>query len=220
MPTRSLSLALSVEGRVDERFLPIIVRRTAEQILAPREIDVLEPIVLPRDLPKRAGAVRLILAAARQAEGFHALLVHTDADDLAWEEAQRQRIEPGFACVQSSSRGVCRNLVPVIPVRMVEAWMIADPEAVRQELGTDWPDDKLRLPPLHQVELHANPKEALDQAIYSVYEDRAARRRPSLADIQLGLANSIRLERLHHLDAYKRFYQDLTSTLHELQMLH
>ena len=161
----------------------------------------------------------MILAAARLAEGFHALLIHADADDLAWEEARRQRFEPGFALVRGRSRGVCRDLVPIIPVRTVEAWMIADPDAVRQALNTALPDHQLGLPPLHQVEFHANPKEVLTQAIQIVYKDRSSRRWPSLASIQVELANNIRLERLHHLDAYKRFHQDLRNTLHELQML-
>ena len=142
-------------------------------------MDVLEPTVLPRSLPKRTGAARLILQAARDAEGFHALLVHADADALAWEEARQQRIQPGLTLVQSRSRGVCRNLVPIIPVRMVEAWMIADPDALRRALYTDLPDQALGLPPLNQVELRANPKDILEEAIRIVYADRPAHRRPS-----------------------------------------
>lgn len=64
--------------------------------------------------------------AARRAEGYHGLIVHVDADYSTADRARRDRIDPGFELIRQSSERVCDQLVPLIPVRMTEAWMLAD----------------------------------------------------------------------------------------------
>ena len=63
----ALVMALYAEGRTDEGFLPVVIQRTAEQVLAHRGntvVDVLEPIVLNHtiDLQFRARDERILLS--------------------------------------------------------------------------------------------------------------------------------------------------------------
>ena len=68
---RQLVLALYAEGCTDERFLPVIIQRTADRILrqyAIAPVDVLEPLSLKAD-PESDNRAERILAVARQAYG-------------------------------------------------------------------------------------------------------------------------------------------------------
>lgn len=69
-----LVLALYAEGSVDTRFLPIIIQRTSETILARYSlhlVDVPEVIIIPKKLDKLE---ECILNASREAKNCHALL--------------------------------------------------------------------------------------------------------------------------------------------------
>src|SRR5579872_4756377 len=91
-----LVMGLHVEGPTDNRFLPVIIQRTAEQILFQHdraEVIVLEPIVMKK-YPDITHRDESILRAAHDASGFHVLIVHADADGPTRDEAFRNRFEP------------------------------------------------------------------------------------------------------------------------------
>jgi len=75
-----LVMGLYVEGPTDDRFLPVIIQRAAEHILLQydrAEVAVLEPIVIKKH-PDISERDKSILRAARDAYGFHTLIVHLD----------------------------------------------------------------------------------------------------------------------------------------------
>jgi Domain of unknown function (DUF4276) len=176
---KSLVLALFAEGASDNRFLPPIILRTAEELIAKYgqdTVDVLEPVIVPK--PRDEHRHDCILAAARYACGYHALVVHSDADDRTSERAKAQRIQPGFDLVSSTEEMVCKHLIPIIPVQMVEAWMLADDIALREIIGTEMSPQNLGLPSRPAlVEIDANPKETLNGVIRRATSNYPARRR-------------------------------------------
>lgn len=162
---RMLVLALYPEGSTDARFLPPIIRRTAERIITQHGqdiVDVSEPMIVPRQQDQRRE--HCILRAARHVYGCHALIVHSDADDKTSDRAMSERIQPGFDLVSHTNEDVCKHLIPVIPVRMVEAWMLADHLALREVIGTDISPQNLGLPNRPaEVERDADPKRTLKE---------------------------------------------------------
>ncbi len=219
---KSLVLALYVEGRSDERFLPIIVQRTVERILmnhSQSDIDVLPPLVLepPRDTKERA---ERILVVARQARGYHILIIHADADHPTPEKARHERIQPGFELVRQTKDGVCNHLVAIIPVRMIEAWMLADGQALQKVIGTDLDAESLGIPKQpQQVEAIIQPKQTLVQAIQNGFARRSRRsRQPNLGSLYEPLAQLINLDILQKVPAYQQFIDDLTTTLIALHL--
>ncbi|MBS1251956.1 MAG: hypothetical protein MAG451_00990 [Anaerolineales bacterium] len=181
---RQLVLALYAEGRTDERFLPVIIQRTADRILrqnASTMVDVLEPLPLEADQEASSRAER-IYSVARKAAGFHALIVHADADAPNPYAALQQRIEPGRQLVREAEGDCCHELLPIIPVRMTEAWMAADVEAFRQVVGTDLSADQLGFPDQpHEVEAIHNPKHKLELTLNQVFAGQRRRRKARLA---------------------------------------
>lgn len=219
MPT--LVTALYAEGRSDERFLPIIIQRTAVRLLcehAHQPVDVLEPQLL---YSVDAGARReeRILDIARQAHGHHLLFVHADADDATPARARQERIRPGFEAVARSRQAgaaVCAVLLPVVPVQMTEAWMLADGATLRDLIGAG--TCVLDLPARPALVEHiADPKARLRQALAAVAAARPRRRRREhqLADLYEPLARQIDLARLRLTPSFAQFWDDLHTALRQ-----
>ncbi len=214
-----LLLALYAEGPSDTRFLPIIIQRTARSITGQhRSIDVLDLTIISK---KQGACEECILHAARDAYGCHALIVHSDADDKTSVRAHKERIQPGFDLVLKfkSSEEVCEHLIPLIPVQMTEAWMLADGEALLDVIGANRGPQDLRLPKASEVERDANPKRTLNEIVRNVNLNRCSSKRSSYRrkiDIDSRyehLAGSIDLSKLAFVPSYKAFRDDLTEVL-------
>lgn len=221
MPT--LVMALYAEGRSDERFLPIIIQRTAVRLLsehAAHDVDVSEPIVVnPATRNTRNEA---ILDVAQQAHGYHLLTVHADADDVTPLRAMRERITPGFQAVAAAQRAgqqVCGKLTAIVPVQMTEAWMLADSDALRNIIGAMQTAQHLNLPVRPAlVEGIADPKARIREVLAMVQAERTRRRRTQrkIADLYEPLARRIDLNRLYLAPSFARFQDDLQSALVDL----
>lgn len=211
-------MALYCEGNTDKYFLPKIIERTAEKIIrirATNYVDVLPVTVM--DVAKQQQG-KDILEVAMQACGYDVLFVHKYADSRTYEETRVQCFEPGCTLVQSCREGVCENLIPIIPVREVEAWMIADPEVLRELL-----EIKERLQNLHLprravlVESDSDPKATLNRVIAKAESER--RRKINRASFYESLALEVRLERLDQVPAYRKFLDELSGILLNLGII-
>jgi hypothetical protein len=214
----TLSLALYCEGKTDKHFLPKIIERTAEKIIrshATNYVDIL-PVTVKDVIKQERG--HDILEAAKQAYGYDILIVHKDADSRTYEETITRCIEPGCTLVQRSSAAVCQKLVPIIPIREIEAWMIADRERLRDLL-----EIKERLQNLHLpkravlVESDPDPKATLNRIIAKAESER--RRKIERKEFYESLALDVRIERLEQVPAYRKFSDELDKALRELNII-
>lgn len=218
-----LVLGLYAEGRTDDRFLPIMIQRTSELILAQHDqanIEALEPVVIKKS-PGISSRIEGILQAAQEAVEYHALVVHSDADNRTHKQTKKVLFDPGYELVQRTVGNLCKNLLPIIPVRMVEAWMLADCEKLREILGTSLATQDLglhRRP--RQVELYRDPKETLKQVVQKSYPNHPGQWGRIIGSLYDELASEIRLERLSEVSAYRQFKEDLIATLKKLNFIH
>lgn len=223
----TLVTALYAEGSTDQRFLPLIIQRTAVQILSQRGhtiVDVLEP--MPVEPAKKDDRAQSILAVARQVHGYHLLFVHADADASSTTPALRQRIEPGVALIQAAQqRGetVCTDLVPIVPVQMTEAWMLVDRDALLSVIGTPPEHHNLDIPfrPQH-VEQIADPKQQLARIFAEALASRTrrVRRRHKIAELYEPLGRTVDLTVLAQTPSYQQFVAALTQALILLNFAH
>jgi hypothetical protein len=135
--------------------------------------DIIETLFLERNvqlsltrpdfalLPKvRKDVASRLDASMRMLAGtVDVVVVHRDADG-AGPQARRQEIE---AAARRSQVG--RLLVPVIPVRMTEAWLLLDEGAIRMVAGNPSGRSALSLPKLHEAERLSDPKSTLQRAL-------------------------------------------------------
>ncbi|MGI9002133.1 MAG: hypothetical protein ACR2GH_10740 [Pseudonocardia sp.] len=87
------------------------------------------------------------------------VVVHRDADG-AGQRARFDEISDAVAATEISS-----HLVPIIPVRMTEAWLLLDEQAIRTVAGNPRGRTTLSLPRHHEVEGVYDPKAVLRQAV-------------------------------------------------------
>ena len=221
-----LYIALYTEGKTDDLFLPALIQRTAQKIVGEikgEPVDVQDVFLVKIAEESRQGAEQ-ILQAARIAHNYDVLIVHQDADTQTHNDVLATRLEPGRRLIEQmpAAEKVCRCIVPLIPVKMTEAWMLADWQTVLEELNADTTppvlrelkaqlkQQKLSLPiKPHQAAAIDNPKQTLDQII------RIASRRRNITrnDLYEPMDESVRLEILRRLEDYTQFVNDLTAAL-------
>lgn len=221
----ALVMALYAEGPTDEHFLPIIAQRTAVQILGQRGrggiVDVLDPMCISA-YQGNTRAER-ILHAAKQTHGYHLLIVHADANQATPQAAFQERIQPGLDLVKRESpHTVCRELVPIIPVKMTEAWMLADADTLISVIGTLAPRQSLGIPTRpRQVEAIMDPKQQLSHVLQQALASRTRRyrRRRHIGELYEPLARQMSLQRLEQVPAYQQFVDNLSQALTRLNFV-
>lgn len=219
-------IALVCEGVQDQRFLTGIIKRTAERILQkPRRlIDVMDIEIIPRK--QNVNQEENILNAAKEAYGRTLLVVHVDADSDTIAEAISNRIQPGLHLVQSTSaQEICKDIIPIIPRRMIENWILADKERLKENIGTDKTNQDLGITyPTNKVENIADPKKKIDEVIRSALSGQTGRKRKRQPIKRESLyepkGRDLKLEVLAQLPSYQKFVKDLTDKFKELNFLH
>ncbi|WP_432954880.1 hypothetical protein [Micromonospora haikouensis] len=98
------------------------------------------------------------------------LVVHRDADNAG----HTARLNEIRGAVVELSGGAA--LVPIIPVRMTEAWLLLDEAAIRKVAENPTGRARLGLPKIHEVESVADPKALLRDCILAAAEVTGRRR--------------------------------------------
>lgn len=221
----TLVSALYAEGRTDERFLPVLLQRSLTDWLARhanRVVDVLEPVIV--NFRGEGSRAERILAVAQQVSGYHLLFVHADADDDTRQRAYAERIAPGLALVtaaRNNGLAACADLIPIIPVQKVGAWLLADAANLCTVLGASLSPHELDIPlRSDEIERLADPKHRLRTIMQRAYANRPRRRRAvDTGELYEPLANQIRLNELERLPSYQRVMDDLDAVLRGLNFI-
>ncbi len=214
-----LVVGLFSEGPTDRRFLPRIVYRTLLGIVqaeAARAVELQEDIVAYIEKPN-AERAELV---CRDRESVDLFVIHADASRSLVDQIEARLIGQ----VRASARAACAmteaRIVPLIPVRETEAWMLADPDAVARVFGfSAWPERVAVSWYPERAETVEDPKRTLTEAVRALFGGRKARRVPGPEGLFDQIAEEIDLRRLARLPSYQRFEADLRSGLGALGIL-
>lgn len=118
---------------------------------------------------ERATGPRTIQARVRAALGSiggapQVIVVHRDADNVDYEA----RCDEIHSHVQPVAGGAI--VVPIIPIRMTEAWLLLSDADIRWVAGNPGGTRPLSLPTLHEAERMADPKARLREALLAAAE--------------------------------------------------
>lgn len=220
---RQIFIGLVAEGPTDIRFLKSIVSRTF-QYIALNECDYdLDLQFYPVNVSKIGlDFPELALKAWKEGVetiGMTVLAIHTDADRETYETRRRQKIIPAQEALEKHEEGCSRYLTPIIPVRMIEAWMLADKRLLKEEMGTDKSDQELEI--ARDPETIADPKSVIEKAIRIATADKPKRRqRLSISDLYSIIGDKVSLSEMERLDSYRKFQDEVRDTFRNLNCLH
>jgi hypothetical protein len=185
------------EGKADYEFLLKVIERYLKQLL-PHVDFVSDPVYHLEGASEQERLNKL----AQDYAGLHFIIVHLDADGSTEEKALKHRFPTDYEAKQ---------LIPIIPIKETEAWLLADYEAFKQVVGTKLSAQELEFPPqVHQVESINEPKEVLKQAIS---RSRSRRKRIELDEIYQAMGETVSLNHLKKVPAFQNFHTRIIKIL-------
>jgi hypothetical protein len=158
---------LVADGTSDRVLLPILTWSLKQQQVTPVVAQWADFSRIPR---QRNTEERL--KTAIELYRCDVIFVHRDA------EAQPSAVRREE--IATALRGTLLRHIPVVPVRMTEAWLLADETAIRFAAGNPNGRENLNLPELRRLEDLPNPKRVLHEAL-SRASGLGARRRSRLS---------------------------------------
>ena len=212
---KTLYPAFTGEGNSDQRFLSSIIARTFRELLfdAKQQVD--------SSLPLWIGTAKgrdEIFAAAKTVNDYTLELycIHADADRLTPEEAYIQRVAPGINAYEEV-RPESLVFVPIIPVRMIEAWMLADTALLKKLIATNLSDSDLGW--AGNPERKADPKKIISEGIRIASKNNPRKFYGGIKDLYSDAGERIDLEALSRLPSYQRFRTAARAALVQLGYL-
>lgn len=167
---------------------------------------------------------RHLSAGGRTVEGRLRIVLAQDVDpDLVFihRDAEAQGPEQRVAEVHAgaTAAGVpLKKVVPVVPVRMTEAWLVLDEAEIRRVAGRPASSNVLGLPPIGTVETIPDPKALLQEALMKAGAPSGRRRRRQF-ERDFGQHRALLLQRLdlggpiNQLSAWQRLKGNIALAL-------
>ena len=215
-----LFIGFTVEGTTDTRFLTQVIQNVFEETALDSRTEIAIEDVRLVNVPKTT-FVDTMLIASRQAVseyGMMVLCIHADSDASTVENVTEYKFNPlTAALIPLNDDEYCKTIVPVIPIHMTEAWMLADKELLKIKIDArDKRDIDLGL---HRApESYADHKQTIEDAIRIAQAGKTKRRRNDLSIVDLygELGQSIKMERLRTIPSFNVFENNVRSAFKNL----
>ena len=199
-----MTYTLVADGSSDRVLLSILTWSLKEQGVA----SVVPQLADSNRVPRQGHPERL--RTALELYPCDVLLIHRDAETQA-PELRREEIAADLL-------GMRVRHIPVVPVRMTEAWLLADENAIRSAAGNPNGTENLNLPDIRRLEDLPHPKKVLRDALTAASGLNARRRArlPVHQRVQL-IPNYIDdYSRLNVLRAFRTLQQDIRALIQDL----
>lgn len=221
--SRTLFAGLFVEGPTDQRFLSGVVKRTLDDLAMQCTGDI-EVELVPIEIEKSGKSfVDQVKTAARKGLnefGLHFLCVHTDADRFSDQDVFENKIIPAQKELELGLQTQHFSLIPIVPIVMTEAWMLADKELLKSEIGTDLSDGELQF--TKNPERYSDPKDIINNAIRIADASRPKKTRykVTIQDLYQIVGQRCSLQKLSSLSSYQKFRNGIIAELGKMNYLH
>lgn len=150
---RVLTLTLVTDGSSDRALVPLV-----EWLLTAKVPDHPFAVRMAEGLPAWGKGLAARVRFAHAMYPSDALIIHRDSEAGSWAERFEQ-IAHAVSDVQLAT------WIPIIPVRMTEAWFLFDQRSIRRAAGRPADVVDLGLPHRRRWEVEPDPKEILFSAL-------------------------------------------------------
>jgi hypothetical protein len=199
---KQLFIGIYSEGPTDWRFFSNLIPRCLEHVFIKHgvDIEILDPIELKKET--KTTFLEEMQRLEREYSGLSAIFVHMDADGRAIDNTLERKWNPWLESCHDKT-----IWIPVIPIKMLESWVLANVEALERVCMLA-KADILEIIGNKPPESIANPKEKT-QAIVNAGKSNKR------LDIETVVAKRMRLEQLEKLPSFQYFLKSIENTLLE-----
>lgn len=162
---KRVTATLVTDGSSDRLLVPLI------ELLLGEHTDRAYQVVCAEGLPPISSGLSARIDSALDLFPCDFLFVHRD-DEGVGVAVRQQEIESNWANSQQTAILIC-----VIPVRMTEAWLLANAVPIRAAVGNPNGVDPLNLPIARNIESLSDPKTILFEALKTASGLNSTRRR-------------------------------------------
>ncbi len=218
-----LFIGLIAEGNTDVRFLKSVIYNSIQDISwdCDSEIEIFDI----REIKAEGdGFVEKMLAASHTATnqyGISILCIHTDSDDRTIQSVMENKFTPFFAELDKMDNlEYCKHIIPTIPIQMIESWMLADRDLLKQLINAVGIRD-VDLGLERDPESYADPKAAIENAINIAMSHQPKKRRDSIkiSDLYETLGNRLSLERLRSIPSFNHFEESVRQNFRDMGLM-
>lgn len=220
---KQIFVGLMTEGSTDNRFLESVVKKAFDEIGFDCTGEVEIEVMLISKENTGLGFVDQVKAASKKGVeeyGIMILCVHTDADNSSDIDAFRNKIIPAKTEISRLDGNVfCKNITAIVPIQMIEAWILADKELLKKEIGTNKSDNELNIN--RRPEEIADPKALIEEAIRIAREELPKKRRKdlTLSELYSPIGQKITIDKLDSLPSFLKFKESIRDAYRNLNYL-
>lgn len=223
MKGNQLFIGLISEGSTDNRFLFSVIKRAIDEIIfeygGVTEIYIEE---IKKDVRKPFKKQIIDANKNYHKENFiNILLIHNDSDYQDDSRVLNDKFIPLMNEIDLIEEElICKEIIPIIPVYMIEAWMLADIDLFLNEISSG--KDKTELKLNGDPESFTDPKEKIKNALQIINQEKPKKRRKDLQINELYqlIGQKIEISKLLSLKSFKKFHDNLCDSLNKLNFIH
>lgn len=160
-----VTATLVTDGSSDKLLVPLI------ELLFSAHTELAYQVNCAEGLPPLSSGLRARIDSALDLFPCDFLFVHRDAEGVD-AMVRQQEIETNWLGSQQTATLIC-----VVPVRMTEAWLVANEKPIRLAVGNPNGTQSLGLPAVRDVESLPDPKKILFEALKAASGLNASRKR-------------------------------------------
>ena len=218
-----LFVGLIAEGNTDVRFLKNVIAHAMRDISweCNRDIEVFDIRIIRAAGPNFVEKMLAASSAASKQFGLSVLCIHADSDHRTIQSVLDNKFSPFFAeLAHKDDAGYCKQIIPTIPIQMIESWMLADKELLKQLINASGMRDidlGLERPP----ESYSDPKVAIENAISISMSHLPKKRRDSISISNLyeTLGNRLSLNLLREIPSFVFFENNVRKAFQNLGLM-
>lgn len=161
--------------------------------------------------PPPKGDIPGQIEAAKIYYPFHILFYHRDAETTRTGSVEVRKNE----ILRDLAEAIRDKIICVVPVKMMETWLLIDEEAIKKAAGNRNYSDRIGLPKLQSLENLTQPKEFLHELLKRVggRKGRNLKRFNVHEAVHLVAENIEDFSPLRNLEAFALFEQDVKTIL-------
>ncbi len=222
---KQIAIGLNAEGVTDYRFLKDIIYRTFSHIIANEceiDIEILDVfnIIVPKTTFEETALSAILKGTSEYSISI--MCIHADADNNTTDDILRSKFAPLWESLKAHTDNTCcKIIVPLIPIKMTEAWMMADKELLKRAINAKSLDDET-LGLNKKPESYRDPKDVINKAIAIAanQNQRKRIRNLSIGPLYEEMGGVIPLEALEKIPSYVSFANSVREALTNLNYLH